>query len=94
MGAALIAMTAAGAAHSACGPSAMIAHRLSERFDEELAEQHLVQRGDVIATYELWTAEKGTWTILARIEGVSCIFAAGERYNGRTLADWLVGVAA
>jgi hypothetical protein len=63
-----------------CAERAEVVARLAERFGETLRSVGL-QRGDAVV--EVYSSEAtGTWTILlTRPDGLTCLLAAGERWE-------------
>jgi hypothetical protein len=63
-----------------CADRAQVVARLAERFGETLRSLGL-QRGDAVV--EVYSSEEtGTWTILmTRPDGITCLLAAGQRWE-------------
>ncbi len=77
-------LTATPSAHAdgrqACAERALVVQKLHDRFGETLKSLGLHQDDAVV---EIYSSEKtGTWTILmTRPDGMSCLLAAGQRWE-------------
>jgi hypothetical protein len=78
----LAATPAAAAAESrqACAKRALVVQKLEERFGETLRSLGLHRDDGVVEIYS--SEETGTWTILmTHPDGMSCLIAAGQRWE-------------
>ncbi len=66
-------------AQAACADRASLVHSLSNDYAERPNSMGLAANGTL---FEIFTSEKGSWTILAtRPDGVSCLVATGEGWG-------------
>jgi hypothetical protein len=77
----LTATPSAGAeGRQACAERAQVVRKLAERFGETLRSLGLHRDDGVVEIYS--SEETGTWTILmTRPDGMSCLLAAGQRWE-------------
>jgi hypothetical protein len=65
---------------SACASRALVVKKLAERFGETLRSIGLHADDAVVEIYS--SAATGTWTILVtHTDGISCLLAAGQRWE-------------
>ena len=63
-----------------CADRAQVVQRLAERFGETLRSVGLQRDDAVVEVYS--SEETGTWTILmTRADGITCLLAAGQRWE-------------
>lgn len=68
-------------AQTACADRTQVVSRLEERYGETLQSMGLNQNNTVVEVYA--SEETGTWTILVtRPDGVACLIAAGQMWDG------------
>lgn len=61
----------------------------------ESREGPLPDNPDFVVQWSLWLNEdSGVWAVTATANGITCLFAAGGNYSGKTLDDLLLGEAA
>ncbi len=69
----------AGAQQTVCGDRNEIVSRLEQGYQEQTTGVGLSATGGLV---ELYTSEKGTWTLmLTQPNGVTCLIAAGDNWE-------------
>lgn len=91
---ALAVLLCCGYASAKCGPSPQVALNLTLKYGEQRIEAQtaIPPGGNVAAEWGIWVnPQTGTWSFTGTRNGITCLFAAGNEYNGQSLADFLVG---
>ncbi len=69
------------AQNNVCGERTVIVQRLQEKYGETRQSMGLQQNNGVVEIFA--SADSGTWTILVTMpNGMSCLVAAGEAWDG------------
>jgi hypothetical protein len=90
-GFAAILLTAAPAsAQTICGQHADVTKKLETNYKEQPVGMGLSTDGGLI---EIYSSEKGTWTILVtRPGGITCLVAAGDNWEAVKMSAPLLGI--
>ena len=77
-------------AQQQCGPTQGVYVQLTVVYGEVVTEERVIANNGQDILLQFWlNADTGTWTITGTGGGATCLLAAGDKYDGENLDEFL-----